>query len=270
MDAVPAATGTIRLGVVGVGTIAALLVEAVVTGPHGDRVEVVLSPRSPHRAADLADRFASVRVAADNQEVLDASDVVLLAVLPPQVADVCAGLELRADHVVVSLAAGWPPSVLAPVVAPAATVCQLIPLPMVSLRTGPIVLSPDVPRVRELLEDCGDLVVLDDESQIIALSCASAVMSSYFELQRTVVDWLFSTGLPEQTSHDYVTALLLGLATEGRATQPEDRAVLPVEHETPGGLNEQVRRALTDAGAYETLTATLARMHLERRMRATT
>lgn len=270
MDAAPAATGTIRLGVVGVGTIAALLVEAIVTGPHGDRVEVVLSPRSEHRAADLAGRFPSVSVAADNQEVLDGSDVVLLAVLPPQVAEVCTALTFRADHVVANLAAGWPPSVLAPVVAPATALCQLIPLPMVSLRTGPLVMFPEVPVVERLLEECGDLVLLDDESQIIALSCASAIMSSYFELQRTVVDWLVSTGLPEQTSYDYVTSQLLGLATEGRTTAPQDRVRLPVEHETPGGLNEQVRLALTATGTYGTLTATLARMHLERRMRAAT
>ncbi|HET7900908.1 MAG TPA: NAD(P)-binding domain-containing protein, partial [Candidatus Nanopelagicales bacterium] len=107
-------SGRTRLGVVGVGTIAALLVEAIVTGPHADAVEVVLSPRSAHRAADLAGRFDRVRVAASNQDVLDASDVVLLAVLPPQVAEVCADLSFREDHVVAGLAAGWPPSVLAP------------------------------------------------------------------------------------------------------------------------------------------------------------
>lgn len=259
----------LRLGVVGVGAIAAVLVEAIVTGPHADEVEVVLSPRSEHRAADLAARFASVRVAADNQEVLDSSDVVLLAVLPPQVAEVCAGLTFREDHVVANLAAGWPPSVLAALVAPAAPGCQLIPLPMVALRTGPIVMFPDVAVVRTLLDDCGDVVLLEEESQIIALSCASAIMSSYFELQRTVVDWLVSTGLPEQTSHDYVTSQLLALATEGRTTAPADRASLPVEHETPGGLNEQVRRALTETGTYEALAGTLARMHQERRMRAT-
>jgi pyrroline-5-carboxylate reductase len=260
----------IRLGVVGVGTIAALLVEAILTGPHADAVEVVLSPRSAHRASDLASRFDRVRVAADNQAVLEASDVVLLAVLPPQVTEVCDELSFRADHVVAGLAAGWPPSVLAPLVAPATTLCQLIPLPMVALRTGPLVMHPEVPVVERLLEDCGDLVLLEEEPQIIALSCASAIMSSYFELQRTVVDWLVSTGLPERTAYDYVTSQLLALGTEGRTTSAQDRFTLPVEHETPGGLNEQIRRALTETGTFETLTATLAQMHHARRMRVDT
>lgn len=256
--------GALRLGIVGVGAIATALVDGLSTGPNAQRLRIVLSPRSADRAAALAARFDQVRVAADNQEVLDSSDVVLLCVLPGQVADTCRDLEFRADHVVAGLAAGWPPSTLAPLVAPATQVCQLIPLPMVALRTGPIVVAPHLPEIADLLDGCGELVVLDDESQVIALSCASATMSTYFELQRTIVDWAVSTGLPERTSHDYVTALLLGLATEGRTTEPGERASLAAAHETPGGLNEQVRTALTEAGAFRVLTEQLDHLRATR------
>lgn len=252
----------VRVGVVGVGTIAAALVEAIVTGPRADEVEVVLSPRSQHRAADLADRYAAVRVATDNQAVLDANDVVLLAVLPPQLAEVVDALTFRADHVVASLVAGWPPSVLAARVAPASSICQLIPLPMVALRTGPLVIYPEVPAVADLLEGCGDLVVLGKESDVLVLNCASAVMSSYFELQTTLVEWAAGKGLPRTTALDYVTALFEGLGVEGRAVTDLDAQAL--EHETPGGFNEQVRRGLTARGLYEELVVQLDDLHATR------
>jgi pyrroline-5-carboxylate reductase len=254
----------VRIGVVGVGAIAAAVVDALLTGPHADGITVLLSPRSAQRAARLAERHASVHVAAGNQEVLDGSDVVLLAVLPGQVAEVCAALRFRADHVVLNLAAGWPPSVLAPVVAPAAQVCQLIPLPMIALHTGPVVLHPAHPLVERLLEGCGDVIVLEQESEIIVLSCASATMSSYFAFHNTVVDWATSKGLPEATAHEYMAALIGGLALEAGGTSLDERAALPVEHETPGGLNEQVRRALTGIGAFSEIVTQLDGMHRDR------
>lgn len=254
----------LRVGVVGVGTIAALLVEAVLTGPRGHEVDVVLSPRSEARSTDLADRYPSARIAADNQGVLDESDVVLLAVLPPQVELVCAGLRFRPDHVVASLAAGWPPSLLADRVSPAETVCQLIPLPMVSLRTGPVVLYPDVPVVSALLEGCGEVVVLEHESDVLVLNCVSASMSTFFELQTTLVDWAVSKGLARSTAIDYVTAQFAGLAAEGLAASDDELDDLAVEHETPGGLNEQVRRSLTDAGLFAEIARQLDHMHATR------
>ena len=254
----------VRVGVVGVGTIAAAPVEAILTGPRRGDVEVVLSPRSPQRALDLDARFTAVRVAVDNQAVLDGTDVVVLAVLPRQVADVCAALRFRPDHVVASLAAGWPPSLLRDDVAPAGTVCQLIPLPMITSHAGPVVMFPEVPRVASVLKGCGEIVVLDDESDVLVLSCASATMSTYFQLQTTLVDWATGKGLCREVAADYVAALVQGLAAEG-AGLPVDRLdSLAVEHETPGGLNEQVRRALTDAGLFAELTRQLDDLHRTR------
>lgn len=251
-----------RVGVVGVGTIAAALVEAVLRGPRGAEVDVILSPRSEHRAADLASRYAAVRIADDNQQVLDSSDLVLLAVLPGQLAEVVAPLRFRDAHVVASLVAGWPPSLLAERVAPATSLCQLIPLPMVALRTGPLVMFPRLAPVADLLEGCGDLVVLEQESDVLVLNCASAVMSTYFELLTTVVDWARSKGLPHATATDYVTSLFAGLGAEGRAADSLDG--LALAHETPGGFNEQIRRELTRAGLYAELGGQFEHLHATR------
>lgn len=247
----------VRVGVVGVGAIAAALVDAMLTGPRADGVRVVLSPRSADRAADLASRYDAVTVVASNQAVLDASDVVVLAVLPGQVATVCAELTFRPDHVVANLAAGWPPSVLAAHVAPATDVCQLIPLPVVALHAGPVVLFPAHPLVADLLEGCGDVVVLEREADVLVLNCVSAAMSSFFELQSTLVGWATGAGLDRGTALEYVTALFHGLASEAVVERAGGREAVPVEHETPGGFNEQVRRALTAHGTFVELTRQL-------------
>ncbi len=58
-----------------------------------------------------------------------------------------------------SLVAGWPPSVLASRVAPASSICQLIPLPMVALRA--LIRAPDAVRaVTTQYSSRGALVLL--------------------------------------------------------------------------------------------------------------
>ncbi len=245
------------VGFVGVGAIAATVAGAILDVPHDREVRVVLSPRSAARSADLAARFPQVSVAASNQEVVDAADVVFLGVLPAQVEEVCAALDFRSGQIVVGMPAGWPPPRLAPLVAPAATVCQLIPLPMMALGVGPVVLQPHVPEVEELLTGCGTLVVVGAGQDISVFSCASAIMSSFFAFQRTAIDWMVAQGIDRPTATAYVTSQLHGLTTESTLADLDTLADAVTEHETPGGLNEHIRRALEDGGLFAELARQL-------------
>ncbi|MEO7126307.1 MAG: NAD(P)-binding domain-containing protein [Nakamurella sp.] len=256
----------ISVGFVGVGTIASSIVEALLSGPNADHIEVVLSPRSVSRSADLAARHPRAFVAADSQAVVDAAEIVILAVLPTQVETVCSALNFRSGQVVVGLPAGWSPSRLGPLAAPATTVCQMIPLPMIALHAGPLVLFPRVPPVADLFEGCGRLIVLEHEDDIPILSSASAMMSSFFAAQASVVDWIAQHGFAEDVAASYVTALVHGLATEGLARNPYDAAGLIVDHETPGGLNASLRRSLESEGVFDTLASHLT--EIETRLRS--
>lgn len=252
------------VGFVGVGTIADAVASAILDQPDSRGVDIVLSPRSAARSAALAARYPAVRVAAENQAVLDDSDIVVLGVLPQQVAEACSALTFRPDHVVVGLAAGWPPSRLGRHVAPAGTVCQLIPLPMISLRVGPIVLYPSTPPVERLLADCGTLVVLAREEHIVVLSCASSIMSSYFAFANATIDWATAHGLDRTLAAGYVTAQLAGLSAEAMATNPEALPEAVADHETPGGLNEYVRTSLADRGFFDDLVGHLEHLYRTR------
>src|SRR5438552_13200263 len=70
-----------KLGFIGTGA----LTSAIVTGLKSDpaaSVSILLSPRNEHIAATLASRYTDVRVATDNQAVLDHCDTIMLAVRP--------------------------------------------------------------------------------------------------------------------------------------------------------------------------------------------
>ena len=249
-----------RIGFLGVGTISEAVVRAMCARP-GVADEILLSPRSPERSRALDGEFAQCHRLTSNQDVVDASDIVVLGMRPQQMDEALANIVFRPHQVIASFIAGTPPSGIAPLVEPASRVCQLIPLPPISLHKGPLVVCPGIPEVLTAFSDLGDLIVLDDESRIRVLSCASAIMSTYFELQNRVIDWIADHGVDPDIASRYIRSELEGLAAVGRVTPDSQRHALPGEFQTKGGLNERVRAGLLERGWFEALPAELTEIY---------
>ena len=77
-----------KIGFIGTGAITTAMVEGLckTENPPSD---IVVSPRNKKKAEKLAARFDNVRIAGDNQVVVDECDCIVLAVVP-QIAAVCA------------------------------------------------------------------------------------------------------------------------------------------------------------------------------------
>src|SRR3546814_18499581 len=124
-----------RLGLIGTGTIAAAIVEGLALSGNEP---ILLSPRNADIAADLASRFSHVGVASDNQAVIDASDLVILAVRPPLADAVLGPLRFRPDHRLLSLIATSPISRVRESSAPPAHVfCQVTLPPLAPTERSP-------------------------------------------------------------------------------------------------------------------------------------
>src|SRR5262245_31111364 len=129
------------VGFIGTGAITA----AIVTGLNaegGSRYAIRLSPRNAAVAAGLASRFAKVSVCGSNQEVLDASHTVVLAVRPQVAAQVLSRLRFASGHIVISLIAGFSTDRIADLVSPVSNISRAIPLPSVAQRRCPIAIYP--------------------------------------------------------------------------------------------------------------------------------
>ncbi len=238
---------TRRLGFIGVGTIASAFVAGLRHAGATDAI--VLSPRSEATSRDLAERFSGVRRAASNAEVADASDIVFLAMRPAQVEEALEGVTFRAGQIVSSFVTGLSVPDLA-AIAPLSTVARVLPLPMISKGRGPVICFPAVEALTALLSGMGDILVPQDEAQLRAMGGVSGFMSSFFELQQALADWLVMQGLSGRNANLYVRSMMAGLAETGRGTAFEDLEGLPAEHETKGGLNERVRHHLRERGWF--------------------
>jgi len=249
-------------GVLGVGSIATAIVTGLCDGVV-EPPEIVLSPRNAERAAELAARLPSVRVAADNQQVVDDSDVVVICLLPAHAAEVLAGVEFRADHAVVSAIAGFPVAQLAGLVAPATDIARSIPLGAVATRKSVTPVYPATQAATGLYDRLGGSMEIADELAYESVSAASATVAAYFRYLGTIADWLSGGGVPAAAARRYVADTFAALSGE-LASPDADFAVLAQAHTTPGGLNEQFARVLDAAGTYDAvqvgLDAVLARI----------
>jgi pyrroline-5-carboxylate reductase len=219
-----------------------------------------LSPRNAAVAANLASQFDQVSVAGSNQEVLDCSEIVVLAVRPQVAAEVLSGLRFSSNQTVISLVAGFPTRRIAELVTPAVNIWRAIPLPSVAQRRSPIALYPPGGPPAGLFALLGRVFEIEKEDQLNALSTATSTMAAYFAFAGHIASWVARKGIPEQQCRQYVAAMFAGLADAGRlsASSFED---LATAHATPGGLNEQVVRDLTDHGVFDTLTKALDSVH---------
>ena len=247
-------------GVLGVGAIGSAIVTGLCDGVE-DAPKVLLSRRNAEIAAHLAERFATVDVAADNQAVVDGAQVVVVCVRPEHASTVLAELRFPADRTVISAVAGIPVEALQPLVAPATDIALVVPLPSLARRDGITLVHPPNRAATELFDRLGETLELADFDAFEAFSATTAAIAAHLRYLATIAEWLTSRGIPEPAATRYVASTFAGVAEATRSAASFDELVR--EYATPGGYNEQFLGELEESGTYEQVRASLERM-LER------
>jgi len=243
------------IGFIGTGVLTAAVVAGLKS--RSNALNVHLSPRSEEVVTRLVSEFPNVFRELSNEDVLEKSEMVVLAIRPQQLEAVVADLRFRPDHVVVSFVATATCVDIARLVAPAERVCRVTPLPMVAAARGPVAVFPALPQVLELFEGVGTVTPAETEEQMMAFGCVAGLMSTFFELEHAATEWLVGRGVPTSTANAYVRSMFSGLAQTGFDESGSDLLDLAKGHETPGGLNEHARRALGQGGMFSQVNRAL-------------
>ncbi|MDK1389969.1 Pyrroline-5-carboxylate reductase [Ensifer psoraleae] len=249
-----------KLGFIGTGA----LTSAIVAGLKSladNSVSVLLSPRNAEIAAGLASRFPDVRVATDNQAVLDNCETIMLAIRPQVAHDVLSKLRFRPDHHVVSLIATLSRDEIAALTAPAEKVTKALPMPMIAYGQGATIICPRDPSMATLFGKLGKAIEVEDESEFDALSVVTATYATYFKYLDTIHGWLKDHGVGETRGRDYIATLFKALAHAPEAAPEAGFMHLAEEYATRGGLNEQVLRELTDRKLFDAFAQSLDGVH---------
>lgn len=245
-------------GILGVGSLAGFVVQGL-CDDVADPPAVVLSPRNAETSAALAAAYPSVAVAADNQAVLDASDVVLV-LLRRQHSDALLDLAWRPDHVVVSAVAGLPVAALAERVAPAARVARAVAMPAVATRSSRTPVHPPVPEVLDLFARLGGSMPVEDGDLFEAIYTSMGTFAPFFEYLRVVVDFLVDRGLPRPAAQDLIAATFTDVARPLARSEPDLDEIVH-EYAPPGGGNAQLTDLMREAGVFDGMRRSLEAVH---------
>lgn len=230
---------TKRMGFVGSGVIT----EAVITGlvKSGlDLGEIVVSPRNAEVASRMAEQYSCVRIGANNQDVVDQSDIVFLAIRPQVAESVVSALKFHQGQHVVSFVAATQLDTLSAWIKTPVKITRAIPLPFVAELQGATAIYPPDETVAGLFAALGTAVQAANREQFDLLAAASALMGTYFGLLETSARWLESKGMPYGQASDYLKQLYAGLAHAMTTSPAASFDIMRGDFSTKGGLNEQV------------------------------
>ena len=244
-----------RVGFIGTGHIAAPMARTIARAGH----KVTVSRRNEAVSAGLADAGVGIEV-ADNQGVLDTSDVVFLCLRPGVWEGIAAGLVWRADHRIVSPMSGVSLSSIRNVCQPVTHVSSTIPLGFLEQGGCPLpVLGPAEP-LQSLLGATNPLIPVADEAQMADYFAASALLSALLGIGEAGAEWLGARTGHADAGEQYVANLFAGfLAALPRKTAGEMKAH-KWDLATPNTLNLQMVEGLTEAGAYQAIGPLLTKI----------
>jgi pyrroline-5-carboxylate reductase len=252
-----------QLGFIGTGEITS----SIVTGLSSSDVAahfIRLSPRNSDIANELASRFRGISVAASNQEVLDHSETIVIAVRPRVTRDVLSELRFRPNHQVISLVSGLSLRRLSELVAPVVRIARAVPLPSAAKRLSPTAIYPPDPVASELFAAVGTVFPVERENEFDAICATTATIASYYAFTETIASWLERQGVPAPQARDYIARLFLGVTTGAVEASGHSFRSLAATHATAGGINELFLKQLLEHGVLtrvsESLDAVLHRI----------
>lgn len=245
------------VGVIGVGGFATHLIEGLMRSDPS--LQMVLSPRNRDRAQLLSERFG-LPVMQTNDEVVSASDLVLLCTRPMHVFDSVADLPWREEQIIVSVAAGITRAELDPYVAPAEVVLSM-PTNSGMIGAAAIPMHPQNSKAQQLLSKLGDIMVIDDEKVFAAASTLGAYFGWLLALMQESTAWLERNGADPAQARQLMVKVFRSVADVVSHRDQHSLEFMVDELRIPGGLTEHGLKLFTESGAMEEWSKILDATH---------
>lgn len=249
-----------EIGVIGAGNAAEGIVHAIVRNTLLFADRIVASDPVEARRKLFAERF-KVTVTSDNRDLATNSDILILAVKPQQFVEVCEGFAdvIHEDHLIVSIMAG----VSTQAIEKLFTSCRVrvvrampnLPIHvgagMAAVCKGTHAEDVDLLRAQRILEAGGRCLVIDDESQMDAVTAVSGSGPAYFYF---FVEALTAAaeriGLSGQHADILAKQTCLG-AARMMLESGEPASVLRRKVTSPGGTTQAAVESMTDSAVFD-------------------
>ena len=248
------------LGFIGVGKITSSVIKGIISSKL-KYTKIILSPRNQKISKTLSKKYNKIKIANNNQDLINSADWIFLAVTPEVGNRIIKDLKFKSNQTVISFISTMTLPQLKKAIKVKAKIVRAIPLPPISLKKGPVPICPPNPKVKAFFNNLGTTVEIKNEKSSINFWSTSGMMAPFYEVLRVMTDWLVKRGVKRNNAQKYITSLFLALSQDAVVNSKENLKNLVKESQTPRGLNEQGVKELTKAGFYKSLEKTLNSIH---------
>ena len=250
-----------KLGFIGVGKIAYSVIQGIISSKIKYK-KIILSPRNKIISKKIKKKYRKIKIARNNQEVINSSDWVFLSVTPEVGNKIIELLKFRPKQVIISFISTINISKLKKLIQiENVELVRAIPLPPISLKKGPIPICPPNAKVKKFFNNLGTTVEIKNEKLSINFWSTSGLMASYYNMLDTISVWLNKRGVKKLDAQKYVTSLFLALSKDAVINSTKDLKLLIKESQTPKGLNEQGLKEMIKKDVYKSVVSTLNSIH---------
>ena len=248
------------LGFIGIGKISSSVIKGILNSKIKYK-RIILSPRNKKISKYLKNKSKKVEIAKSNQDVINRSNWIFLAVTPLVGNKIIKELKFKKNQIIISFISTITLSQLKKYIKVKASIVRAIPLPPISLKKGPVPICPPNRKVKEFFNQLGTTVEIENEKSSINFWSTSGMMAPFYELLRVMVEWLVKRGVKRNQAQKYITSLFLALSEDAVINSKNNLRLLVKESQTPKGLNEQGLKELSKAGFYKAIQKTLNSIH---------
>jgi pyrroline-5-carboxylate reductase len=244
------------LGFLGTGRITSSVIEGIFKSKLKIK-KIYISPRNKTIAKKLSKRFKKITISRNNQQLIDKSNWVFLAVTPKVGDQILKKLNFKKNQKIVSFISTINLAQLKKAIGKKVKIVRAIPLPPISIRKGPVPICPPDKEVKSFFNQLGTTVEIKNEKSSINFWATSGMMAPFYEVLKVLADWLVKRGIKRNEAQKYITSLFVALSEDSRINSKKDLKYLVKDSQTPGGLNEQAVKKLRKADFYRNLEKSL-------------
>ena len=243
-----------KLGFIGTGQIT----KAVIIGILNSKLRVskiFISERNKKISKFIKLKSKKIKVTKDNQEIINRSNWIFLAVTPDIGNEILKKLKFPKDKLIISFISTINMTKLKKITGLKKNIVRAIPLPPIALCKGPVPIYPSNKKVKNFFNKLGSTVEINNEKLSLNFWTTSAMMAPFYELLLSLSNWLVKKGIKKDSAQKYISSLFLALS-EDAFNHKKNLKKLVKNSQTPGGLNEQAVKDLRKAGFYNLLEKT--------------
>ena len=248
------------LGFIGTGKISSSVIKGISNSKLSYK-KIIISPKNYKLSKLLKKKYKKVTIAKNNQEIVNKSNWIFLAVTPTVGEKIIKELKFKSSQTVISFISTITLPQLKKAIKVKAKILRAIPLPPISLKKGPVPICPPDKKVKAFFDKIGTTVEIKNEKSSINFWSTSGMMAPFYQLLSSMTEWLVKKGVKRSNAQKYITSLFLALSEDAVENSKKNLKFLVKDSQTPKGLNEQGVKELTKAGFYKSLEKTLNSIH---------